>query len=33
MKILLDTHCWLWWIAEPDRLKEEARREIVDRKN
>ena len=20
MRILLDTHCWLWWVAEPDKL-------------
>ena len=20
MTVLLDTRCWLWWIAEPDRL-------------
>lgn len=33
MKILLDTHCWLWWIAEPGRLKEGVRRQIADRKN
>jgi PIN domain nuclease of toxin-antitoxin system len=33
MKILLDTHCWLWWISEPERLKESARRQIADRRN
>ena len=33
MKILLDTHCWLWWISEPERLKESARRQIIDRRN
>ena len=26
MKILLDTQCWLWMLAEPDRLAESARR-------
>lgn len=20
MKILLDTHCWLWWLVEPEKL-------------
>jgi PIN domain nuclease of toxin-antitoxin system len=20
MKVLLDTHVWLWWLSEPDRL-------------
>lgn len=20
MKLLLDTHCWLWWVTEPTRL-------------
>jgi len=33
MKVLLDTHCWLWWIAQPEKLNEVARREIIDRKN
>ncbi len=30
MKVLLDTHCWLWWTAEPQRLGEHARRLIRD---
>ncbi len=25
MKVLLDTHCWLWWITEPERLNENAK--------
>ena len=33
MRILLDTHCWLWWIAEPDKLNENARRQIEDHGN
>jgi PIN domain nuclease of toxin-antitoxin system len=33
MKVLLDTHCWLWWIAQPEKLNEVARREIIDTKN
>lgn len=24
MKLLLDTHCWLWWFAQPERLSEDA---------
>jgi PIN domain nuclease of toxin-antitoxin system len=26
--ILLDTHAWLWWLAEPTRLSRAARRAI-----
>jgi PIN domain nuclease of toxin-antitoxin system len=25
LKILLDTQCWLWMLAEPERLRESAR--------
>lgn len=25
MKLLLDTHCWLWWLVEPEKLSETAR--------
>jgi len=25
MKILLDTHCFLWWLMEPERLNRQAR--------
>ena len=21
MTLLLDTHCWLWWLTEPEKLK------------
>lgn len=24
MKLLLDTHCWLWLVAEPERIRREA---------
>ena len=24
MTVLLDTHCWLWWLTEPQRMKEAA---------
>ena len=33
MKLLLDTQCWLWWFAEPDRLNEEAIDHIADERN
>ena len=33
MKILLDTQCWLWWIAAPEKLGQSARRCIADRRN
>ena len=33
MKILLDTQCWLWWIAAPERLSQSARRRIADKRN
>jgi PIN domain nuclease of toxin-antitoxin system len=26
--ILLDTHVWLWWLAAPERLSEDAREAI-----
>ena len=26
--ILLDTHVWLWWVQDPDRIKESARRRL-----
>jgi PIN domain nuclease of toxin-antitoxin system len=28
--IVLDTHAWLWWVAEPGRLSPAARRAIDD---
>ncbi len=33
MKILLDTQCWLWWIAAPEKLSQGARRRIADKRN
>jgi PIN domain nuclease of toxin-antitoxin system len=33
MKYLLDTHCWLWWIAAPQKLSEKARGLLVNSAN
>lgn len=33
MKLLLDTQCWLWWFAQPERLNEEAIEHIGDESN
>ena len=33
MKLLLDTHVWLWWNTEPERLATSARRQISDARN
>jgi PIN domain nuclease of toxin-antitoxin system len=33
MKILLDTHCWLWWFSQPERLSSEAIAQITDETN
>lgn len=33
MKALLDTQCWLWWIALPERLNENVFRCITNRNN
>jgi len=33
MRILLDTHCWLWWIADPGRLGSCARQLLTDLAN
>ncbi|MCW6053619.1 type II toxin-antitoxin system VapC family toxin [Lyngbya sp. CCAP 1446/10] len=33
MKLLLDTQCWLWWFAQPERLNEEAIAHIADEMN
>ena len=30
MKILIDTHCWLWGLASPLRLNEKARQLMED---
>ena len=33
MKLLLDTHVWLWMQTDPDRIRPEARDRIVDLRN
>ena len=33
MKLLLDTHIWLWSLREPDRLGERVQRELNDPEN
>ncbi|HUH06019.1 MAG TPA: type II toxin-antitoxin system VapC family toxin [Kofleriaceae bacterium] len=33
MKLLLDTHVWLWWNTEPERLASKARAQIADPTN
>ncbi|HZH02594.1 MAG TPA: type II toxin-antitoxin system VapC family toxin, partial [Myxococcaceae bacterium] len=33
MKILLDTHCFLWWIHEPERLSPEVLERIADERH
>ena len=33
MRALLDTHAWLWWISEPERLGGEARAIVADPAN
>jgi PIN domain nuclease of toxin-antitoxin system len=30
LKLLLDTHCWLWMRADPDRLSETTQRLLCD---
>ena len=30
MKYLLDTHVWIWWHADPERLSAKARKTIAD---
>ena len=32
-RILLDTHVWLWFNGEPERLSDQARRAFVDPEN
>ncbi|HHM04505.1 MAG TPA: type II toxin-antitoxin system VapC family toxin [Gammaproteobacteria bacterium] len=29
-RYVLDTHCWLWWNADPDRLSAQARALVAD---
>jgi len=33
MTVLLDTHCWLWWVAVPEKLSDNARGQIADKDN
>lgn len=33
MKILLDTHVWLWWLSEPERLPSRIRQAIEEGSN
>lgn len=33
MKLLLDTQCFLWWFAQPERLNQEAIAQISDQSN
>jgi PIN domain nuclease of toxin-antitoxin system len=33
VKLLLDTHVWLWWLAEPERLGSQARKEVGNPSN
>lgn len=33
MRLLLDTHCWLWWLAEPERLSPDALGHLGDGRN
>lgn len=33
MRLLVDTHCWLWMVGDPDRLSKKARGLIRDPRN
>ncbi|MDJ0678348.1 MAG: type II toxin-antitoxin system VapC family toxin [Xenococcaceae cyanobacterium MO_167.B52] len=33
MKLLLDTHCWLWWLSEPQKLTSSMQQAIADPNN
>jgi PIN domain nuclease of toxin-antitoxin system len=33
VRLLLDTQCWLWWFAQPERLNEEVITQIADENN
>jgi PIN domain nuclease of toxin-antitoxin system len=33
VKLLVDTQCWLWWFAQPERLSEEAIVHLADETN
>ena len=33
MRLLLDTQCWLWWFAQPEKLSETVVEHIADEAN
>jgi PIN domain nuclease of toxin-antitoxin system len=33
VRLLLDTHVWLWWNTEPEKLSAAARRQVSDPRN
>lgn len=33
MRLLLDTQCWLWWFAQPEKLNESVIEQIADEAN
>lgn len=33
MRLLLDTQCWLWWFAQPEKLNESVIEKIADEAN
>ena len=33
MRVLLDTHTWIWWLSTPEHLNAEARSLLADRTN
>jgi PIN domain nuclease of toxin-antitoxin system len=33
VRLLLDTQCWLWWFAQPEKLNENVIEQIVDETN
>lgn len=33
MKLLIDTHCWLWLVADPDKIRSDVVDLLVDRGN
>ena len=33
MRLLLDTHVWLWMLSEPDRLGKKVRARLADRRD
>jgi PIN domain nuclease of toxin-antitoxin system len=33
VRLLLDTQCWLWWFAQPEKLNESVIEQIADEAN